>query len=123
MKIDWSKLPDVLGHREGCSRKAVCGEKMSAVRVKTAPGAEIMHQPHWHENEQFIVVIQGSMTVTAEGQERICEAGDMVFFPPGSLHGVIAVGDEGAEYYEIFAPARKDHLPGWIGETNIRFEE
>jgi len=33
-----------------------------------------------------------------------------------------SVGSEGAVYYEIFAPARTDQLPGWVGKSILRFD-
>ncbi len=48
--------------------------------------------------------------------------GDLIFFPAGSRHAAIGVGPEGAVYYEIFAPARPDQLPGWVGSSVLRFD-
>ncbi len=121
-KIDWSTIPEAIGLRPGNSRKCICTEKVSATLVKTAPDADIMFNTHWHENEQFIIVIAGSLTANIDGQEIECNAGDLICFPPRVVHGVIAVGDKGATYYEIFAPGRKDHLPGWVGPSALNFD-
>ena len=37
-------------------------------------------------------------------------------------HAAVGVGKEGAVYYELFAPARPDQLPGWVGSSILRFD-
>lgn len=122
MKIDWSKLPEVAGMRAGSDRKGVCGNKMSAVRVTTAPGTQFDGKTHWHENEQMLVMVSGTCRLVIDGDEFDVGPGDLVFFPAGSRHAAIGVGPEGCVYYELFAPARPDQLPGWIGSSVLRFQ-
>ena len=122
LKIDWSKIPDAIGMREGSTRKAICAEKISAVKVTTAPDAEFDRKTHWHDNEQILIMVSGQVTLLVDGNEFDCFAGDLVFFPPGSRHAAVGVGEEGAVYYELFAPARPDQLIGWIGESVLRFD-
>jgi quercetin dioxygenase-like cupin family protein len=122
MKIDWDRIPIAAGMRAGSSRKGVCGDKMSAVLVTTAPGTVFDRKTHWHDNEQMLVMIAGSATVLVDGNEFECRPGDLVFFPPGSRHAAVGVGPQGAVYYEVFAPARPDQLPGWVGSSILRFD-
>lgn len=123
MLIDWEKIPTVTaGMQAGASRKAVCGDKMSMVLVNTEPGAAFDGATHWHDNEQILVMIRGSITLTVDGQVFDVHAGEIAFFPPGSRHAALACGAEGCVYYEIFAPARPDQLPGWIGSTPLRLD-
>lgn len=121
MKIDWSQLPDTLGVRKGSTRKAISGDKMSAVLVTTAPDAEFNGKTHWHDNEQILVMVSGRVTLKVD--EKVFDAvpGDLVCFPSGSHHAAIAVGPEGCVYYEIFAPARFDQLPGWVGKSVLQY--
>ncbi|ARP74883.1 MULTISPECIES: cupin domain-containing protein [Bordetella] len=119
--IDWNSLPKAAGMRAGSVRQAVCAEQMSAVRVETAPDAVFDGKTHWHDNEQMLVMISGEVTLVIDEQTVVCRPGDLVFFPPGSRHAATAVGPQGAVYYEIFAPARRDQLPGWIGSSVLRY--
>jgi quercetin dioxygenase-like cupin family protein len=121
MRIDWNGLPSAPGMRAGSERKAICGEKMSAVRVTTTADAKFDGRMHSHDNEQMLIMISGSVSLSIDG--RVFEAlpGDLVFFPPGSKHGAVAVGKEGAVYYELFAPARTDQLPGWVGPSILQY--
>ncbi|MEX1662465.1 cupin domain-containing protein [Thioclava sp. 15-R06ZXC-3] len=122
MLIDWSALPTVGGMRAGSDRQGICGDKISAVRVVTEPDAEFDGKTHWHENEQLLVMVEGMVRVTIDDREMEANPGDLIFFPAGSRHAAIGVGPEGAVYYEIFAPARPDQLPGWVGSSVLRFD-
>jgi quercetin dioxygenase-like cupin family protein len=122
MKIDWSKLPRIAGMRSGSSRAAICGNLISAVRVETAADCEFDGRTHWHDNEQLLVMVSGEATVRIEGVDHVVAPGDLLFFPAGSRHAAVGVGPEGCTYYEIFAPARPDQLPGWVGKGVLRFD-
>ena len=122
MKIDWERIPAAMGMRAGSSRQCVCGDKMSAVLVRTAPDAVFDRKTHWHDNEQMLIMISGRVTLVVDDREFDCLPGDMVFFPPGSRHAAVGVGPEGAVYYELFSPARPDQLPGWVGGSVLRFD-
>jgi quercetin dioxygenase-like cupin family protein len=123
MLIDWEKLPTVTaGMQPGASRKGICGDKLSMVLVTTEAGATFDGVTHWHDNEQLLVMIEGWITLTVDGNVFDVHAGESAFFPPGSRHAALGCAPEGCVYYEIFAPARPDQLPGWIGGTPLRFD-
>jgi mannose-6-phosphate isomerase-like protein (cupin superfamily) len=122
MLIEWETLPEVRGMRSGSNRKGICGEKMSAVRVVTEPDAVFDGRTHWHDNEQMLIMISGAATLKIDDQIVEARPGDLVFFPAGSRHGAVGVGPEGCVYYELFAPARADQLPGWVGPSVLRFD-
>ncbi len=122
MKIDWDNLPLAGGMRPGSSRRGMCGNLMSAVRVDVASDAGFDGKTHWHEHEQILIVIRGLALVVIDGTEIEAGPGEMVFFPSGSWHAVIGTGSDGCAYYEIFAPARPDQLPGWVGSSPLHFD-
>lgn len=122
MIIDWQKIPRIGGMRAGSTRQGVCAEKMSAVRVVTEPETQFDGKTHWHDNEQILIMISGTVSLLIDGQVHEAGTGDLVFFPPGAKHAAIGCGPEGCVYYELFAPARPDQLPGWIGASVLHFE-
>lgn len=122
MLINWETLPKVAGMRAGSDRKGICGDKISAVKVVTSPDAEFDGKTHWHDNEQILIMISGLVRLVIDGKEFDAHPGDLVFFPAGSKHAAIGTGPEGCVYYELFAPARPDQLPGWVGESVLRFD-
>ncbi|WP_292184716.1 cupin domain-containing protein [Mesorhizobium sp.] len=78
--------------------------------------------PHWHDNEQILVMVSGMCKLTIDGNIFDTHPGDLLFFPAGPRHGAIGTGPEGCVHYEIFAPARPDQLPGWIGSSVLRYD-
>lgn len=122
MLINWENLPKVAGMRAGSDRKGICGDKISAVKVVTSPNAEFDGKTHWHDNEQILIMISGMVRLVIDGKEFDAQPGDLVFFPAGSRHAAIGTGPEGCVYYELFAPARPDQLPGWVGASVLRFD-
>ncbi|WP_296763458.1 cupin domain-containing protein [Sediminimonas sp.] len=122
MLIDWSKLPTVSGMRAGSARAGICGEKISAVRVETSPEAEFDGKTHWHDNEQLLIMVSGMVRLVIDEKKIEANEGDLVFFPAGSRHAAIGTGPEGCVYYEIFAPARPDQLPGWVGPSVLKYD-
>lgn len=122
MLIDWEELPKVAGMRRGSERKGICGEKISAVLITTAPDTVFDGKTHWHDNEQILVMVSGMCKLTVDGKIFDAHPGDLLFFPAGSRHCAIGTGPEGCIYYEIFAPARPDQLPGWIGPSVLRYD-
>ncbi len=122
MLIDWSSVPVITGMRQGSDRQGVCGDLMSAVRVVTAPDTQFDGKTHWHENEQMLIMISGMVRLVVDDNEFEAHPGDLVFFPTGSRHAAIGVGPQGCVYYELFAPARPDQLPGWVGKSVLRFD-
>jgi len=122
MLIDWDKLPKVQALRVGATRAAICGQKLSAVRVVAEPSAAFDGRLHHHEHEQLLVMLKGEIHLRVGDKDVVARPGDMVFFPPGVNHGATGVGPQGAEYYEIFSPARTDQLPGWIGPSIMIYD-
>ena len=122
MKIEWNDLPGAGGLRAGQTRKGICGGLISAVRMTAAPDVQFDGKTHWHEQEQIVVVTEGMMRFAIDGRECSAGPGEMVFFPARSRHAAIGTGPEGAVYYEIFAPARPDLLPGWTGPSPLHFD-
>lgn len=122
MLIDWDGIPAAPGMRAGAVRKAMCAERMSAVRVTTDASAKFDGRLHHHEHEQILIMLKGEIHLKVGEEEITARPGDMVFFPPGVWHGAVGVGPDGAEYYEIFSPARTDQLPGWVGPSILRYD-
>jgi quercetin dioxygenase-like cupin family protein len=120
--IAWEQIPVAAGMRPGSTRQAVSAEQMSAVRVITSPDAVFDGRVHRHDNEQILVVVEGEVELVVDDDRFTARVGDFVFFPPGSWHGAVGVGPDGAVYYELFAPPRLDQLPGWIGPTALELK-
>ncbi|HEY8583490.1 MAG TPA: cupin domain-containing protein [Capillimicrobium sp.] len=123
MRIDWSTIPQAPGMRPGATRQWVAGEQVSLTRVVTAPDAVFDGRLHRHDHEQWLVMLAGELTLRIDGEQFAVTTGDLVIFPSRCVHGAVAVGPEGAEYLEWFAPARYDGLPGWVARSPLEWVE
>lgn len=122
MRVDWTSIPVTPGMRPGATRQGIAGRFLSAVRVSTQPGASFEHSAiHRHDNEQYLVMIAGSLQLEVEGETYWVHAGDLAVFNSDQAHGAVAVGESGAEYYEIFGPPRYDQLVGYHAPGPLRF--
>ena len=65
--------------------------------VIEVPGAGALNPEHAHEFDARLLVIEGAMTITAEGQERTYRAGDSFAMTAGCRH-TEQCGPEGARY-------------------------
>jgi len=48
---------------------------------------------HWHDEYEYIVATEGTVTVLANAEEIVLNAGESVFINSGCLHGVLSVTD------------------------------
>ncbi|MSW49973.1 MAG: cupin domain-containing protein [Actinobacteria bacterium] len=109
--------------RPGAVRQWVAGEQVSLTRVVTRPDAVFDGRLHHHPHEQWLVMLAGELRLEIDGERFDVTTGDLVLFQPHTVHGAVGVGSEGAEYYEWFAPARYDGLPGYVGRSPPTWKE
>ena len=66
--------------------KGLAGELMKVGFVTYPKGK--MSRPHYHPNEeQFLLILEGSRYVIVGDEERVVEPGDLVHIPQGAKHG------------------------------------
>ena len=63
------------------------------VVFRIAPGQAV--PPHTSPSTVLLTVLEGTGSLSGDGEERRCTEGDVVAFAPGELHGMRA--DAGAE--------------------------
>lgn len=64
-------------------------EKVGIMRFKMAKGDKIEH--HLHSENEWVIVISGSLKTKIDGEEKIIETGGYVYYPPESGHSGIVV--------------------------------
>ncbi|ARP79681.1 hypothetical protein CAL12_01810 [Bordetella genomosp. 8] len=75
---------------------------------RDAPGKE--HRTHSHPTDETLIIVDGALTVYADGVDYVCGKGDVIDLPAGTVHGSTASA-EGAIYliaFERLAPAIKE---------------
>jgi quercetin dioxygenase-like cupin family protein len=94
-------------------RDVAYGDVRSIVRAPTATLAElemhvttlnpgqVSHAPHQHENEELIILKQGTLETLSLGKWQKVEAGSIIFNASNDLHGVKNVGTIPAVYHVV----------------------
>ena len=57
--------------------------------------------PHWHPNEEMVIVTQGTLEVLETGEWTRVGLGSVIFSASNQLHGLRNVGPEQAVYHVI----------------------
>jgi quercetin dioxygenase-like cupin family protein len=122
MKIDWKSLDVLPAEGIALERRLVFGQQISCLQVVAPAAGALNLPPHWHENEQWVVVTQGQIRFQCEDAELELNAGDVAFIPAGKRHTATFVGEEGAVLLELSAPARLDLVPGSIIPSSMHFD-
>ena len=71
------------------------------VRGVIEPG--MGHGFHYHEDrEEFLYILEGEIEQWIEKEKRILHAGDVIYLPPGMVHGSFNVGSGQAKVLAAF---------------------
>jgi quercetin dioxygenase-like cupin family protein len=91
----------------GLGFRPVQGEKTMTNFVTFAPGAAAPR--HVHEEEQFIIVIEGELVVDLDGDVRTLRKGDVAVIPSWVPHGAWTTDSHCLEI-DVFSPPRQSLL-------------
>ncbi len=87
---------------------AAGGEQVLMCRVNYEPGFGVGMHAHEH-TEQVMVVTQGELELTVDGQTRTLRAGDWAVINRGVEHAVRT--GNGVQFFEALSPVPLDHVP------------
>ncbi len=90
---------------EGYLGRVVHGEHLTMVVFEVEPGAVLPE--HRHANEQFGMVIEGSVSFRVGDETQTLEPGGIWCIPPNTPHTVTG-GETGAVVVDVFSPPRND---------------
>src|SRR5437867_579669 len=103
---DWASIP-VQQLEEGIERQMIVGENLMICRLRFA--ANLITPAHDHPHEQMTLVERGRVLFTIGDEQRVAQAGDVLYFPSGTWHGATML-DEEVILIDIFSPIREDFL-------------
>jgi mannose-6-phosphate isomerase-like protein (cupin superfamily) len=81
----------------------VPGARLTVTWVDVAPGSG--QRPHEHAPEQVYVVVRGRGRMRVGDDERAVDEGDVIFIPPGVVHGIENASKGVLTYVSAATPA------------------
>jgi quercetin dioxygenase-like cupin family protein len=110
--VVWARKSETTGFSPapGITVQPVVAESLMTCWITMEPGAEVAL--HHHPNEQLGVVVDGSVTVHANGESRTLETGDAYAVASDLPHHAVA-GPNGVVLVETFVPVREDYYQRW----------
>jgi quercetin dioxygenase-like cupin family protein len=59
------------------------------------------HEPHKHEHEEIVIVVEGTVEMYNEGKTEIAETGSVIYFGSNQMHSARNAGTAPCRYYVI----------------------
>ena len=59
------------------------------------------HEPHKHEHEEIVILIEGTVNLFLDGKTELAEAGSVLYLGSNQMHNVTNTGKTPARYYVI----------------------
>ena len=97
---------------DGYLARVVHGDRLTLAIVEIQPGAVLPE--HEHENEQFGMVIEGSVVFQVGEQTQTIQPGGIWRIPSRTRHTATG-GPNGAVVMDVFSPARED----WVDREQL----
>ncbi len=101
---DWAKLtvlPTKVGERREVLKGSTATLESLTCHVTTLNPSEAAHAAHRHPDDEIVIVKEGEMEATVNGQTTRGGAGSVFLFTSNDLHGMRNAGDTRASYYVI----------------------
>ena len=92
----------------GLGFRPVLGQRMMANFVSFGPGA--VAPRHVHEEEQFLIILDGELIFDLDGDIRTLRKGDVAVIPAWVPHGAWTTDDTFCEEIDMFCPPRQSLL-------------
>jgi quercetin dioxygenase-like cupin family protein len=69
---------------------------------ETILGAGVQtHDPHKHEHDEIVILVEGTAETLIEGKTEITETGSVIYFASNQMHSVRNAGAAPCRYYVI----------------------
>ena len=93
---------------ETITRQWFSGEKATIARFFVKSGGKCSR--HFHDNEEYCLMISGSLRFVFDNYEIKLAAGESLLVPANEAHAIEAIED--SEFIDFFAPVRQDWMRG-----------
>jgi mannose-6-phosphate isomerase-like protein (cupin superfamily) len=83
---------------------AQCGAEKLALHISVIQPGQAAHDPHAHEGEEIMFVLDGTAEITMGDEKQLVGANTAVFCPPQVFHGIRNGGETPLRYMIIRTP-------------------
>jgi mannose-6-phosphate isomerase-like protein (cupin superfamily) len=80
---------------------AECGAEKLAMHVSVIHPGQAAHEPHAHEDEEIMFVLEGHAEIRMGDETQTVGANTAIFCPPNVLHGIRNAGETPIRYMII----------------------
>lgn len=114
--LNWNQVPET-ENLPNNFRTAMAGKEMGINRVRWVHPTTL--PTHVHDDaEQAVIVFEGLIQFTIDGQSLTLGSGDVALIPRGVEHsGQSIIGE--AVFIEVFSPLRLENLLGFLGDAFV----
>jgi quercetin dioxygenase-like cupin family protein len=102
--FDWEKLsvqPTKTGERRDVLKGSTVTMQSLTCHATTVNAGDASHAAHRHPDDEIVIVKEGALEVTINGQSQRAGAGSVLFFGSNDLHGMRNAGNTRVTYYVI----------------------
>lgn len=102
--FEWATLPVQItktGERRAVLKGSTVTMESLTCHATTVNPGDASHAAHRHPDDEIVIVKEGTLEVSINGQSQRAGAGSVLFFASNDLHGMRNAGDTRVTYYVI----------------------